>query len=141
MKCNLNLQAYGHQHYRWPHRGEPTSSVISIRVSIRLNIVLKMITTYLLLPTTTLVGRMFIDRDTVISFCTMTKAQVIAIGAIVASLLSPILAGPIDASQAGCAQDNLLRALLNPAHTAEVASFCNDFLCRSSSTVRSTLLP
>ncbi|KAK7950987.1 uncharacterized protein PG986_006715 [Apiospora aurea] len=69
----------------------------------------------------------------------MAKARLIAIGATVASLVIPALsAGPVEGRQAGCARDNLLRGLLNPARTAEATSFCNDYLCRPYSTVTAT---
>ncbi|KAK8055104.1 hypothetical protein PG993_000331 [Apiospora rasikravindrae] len=69
----------------------------------------------------------------------MAKARLVAIGAIFATLLAPALsAGPVEARQTGCARDNLLRALLNPTRTAEVTSFCNDYLCRAYFTVTAT---
>ncbi|KAK6842844.1 hypothetical protein PG987_003704 [Apiospora arundinis] len=69
----------------------------------------------------------------------MGKSGAIAVGATIASILVPvILAGPVENRQDGCGHDNLLRALLNPTRSAEATSFCNDYLCRPSSTVTAT---
>jgi len=79
-------------------------------------------------------------KVTIFSY-TMAKVRLITIGATASIVLSPtIFAGAVENRQAGCAHDNLLRALLNPTRTVEATSFCNDYLCRPSSTV-STFSP